>query len=281
MSRIITSTALLCLSLLFFIFTPAAAFEPMLPRTYTTDTAVNGWWMSEKLDGIRGYWDGSQLYSKNGSRLAAPTEFTAGLPPFALEGELWGGRGTFEQTSSIVMRQQPHPGWQQLKFAIFDVPQASGPFRQRILTAIDWFEQHPCPYAFVIEQIPVDDHEQLLGELNRIASAGGEGLIVRDPEANYQSGRRPHILKLKNFSDAEATVIAHLPGQGRNSGRLGALLVENDGGTAFRIGTGLSDAERDNPPDIGTVISYRYYGHYPSGIPKFPSYLRVRSDHGL
>ncbi len=281
MSKFITSASLLCLSLLLFIFTPATAFEPMLPQTYSTQTAVHGWWMSEKLDGIRAYWDGSHLYSKNGNRLAAPPEFTAGLPPFPLEGELWGGRGNFEQTVSIVMRQHPHAEWLKLKFAIFDVPQAPGSFRQRIDTAIRWFNQHPAPCSFVIEQTPLDNHEQLWWELERIEDLGGEGLIVRDPDAAYQAGRRPHILKVKNFSDAEATVIAHLPGKGRNNGRVGSLLVRDAKGHEFRIGSGLSDAERDNPPAIGTVITYQYYGHYASGIPKFPSFLRVRDDHGL
>jgi len=281
MSKIIRSASLLCLSYLIFIFTPATAFEPMLPQIYTAETSVVGWWMSEKLDGIRGYWDGSQLYSKNGMLLAAPKEFIAELPPFPLEGELWGGRGTFEQTASIVMHQQPHAGWLQLQFAIFDVPTTQRPFRERIIDAVDWFTKTPSTYAFVIEQIPVDDESQLANELNRIEFMGGEGLIIRDPDALYQAGRRPHILKVKNFHDAEATVIAHLPGKGRNSGRLGALLVSNEEGIEFRIGSGLSDKDRDHPPAIGTVITYKYHGHYQSGIPKFPSYLRVRSDQGL
>jgi DNA ligase-1 len=281
MAKALKAASLSYLLVLFLSIYPAMAFEPMLPQTYITGTTVDGWWMSEKLDGIRGYWDGTQLYSKNGTRLAAPPEFIAGLPPFALEGELWGGRGAFEQTASIVMRQQPHAGWLIIHFAIFDVPSAPGPFRQRILAAHDWFEQHPSSYAFVIEQIPVDHHEQLLQELNRIEALGGEGLIIRDPDALYQAGRRSHIFKVKNFHDAEATVIAHLPGKGRNSGRLGALLVRNVEGIEFRIGSGLIDKDRDHPPAVGTVITYKYHGHYQSGIPKFPSYVRVRSDQGL
>lgn len=278
MSQIIRSAMLLCLSFLLFLVNPASALEPLLPQTYTPQAQVDGWWMSEKLDGIRGYWDGEQLWSRNGVLLTPPAEFTAGLPSFSLEGELWGGRGSFEQTASVVLRRQPHDGWLKLRFAIFDVPAAGGSFRQRIKQAGNWFDQHPTAYAFVIEQVAVENRAHLQQELSRIEALGGEGLIVRDPAAPYQAGRSPHILKVKQTYDAEATVIAHLPGQGRNSERLGALLVTNADGVEFRIGSGFSDTERNNPPAIGTVITYRYYGHYPSGIPKFPSYLRVRAD---
>lgn len=257
------------------------ATGPMLPQSYTSETPVSGWWMSEKLDGVRGYWDGSRLYSRNGIRLAPPPEFIAGLPPFPLEGELWGGRGTFEQTSAIVMRHQPHAGWRQLRFAIFDAPAAPGPFRVRILAAGTWFADHPSDYAFVIAQRPVADHETIRQELDRIVLQGGEGLIVRDPEAHYQAGRSAHIVKVKRFSDGEATVIGHLPGKGRNSGRTGALLVRTAEGREFRIGSGLSDPDRDHPPPVGTVITYRYHGHYQSGLPKFPFFLRIRQDQGL
>jgi DNA ligase-1 len=205
----------------------------------------------------------------------------AGLPEFALEGELWGGRGTFESTASIVQRDQPHDGWLQLRFAIFDVPAAPGPFRQRIAIAREWFAAHPSAYAFVIPQRPVRDREELRQELQRIEALGGEGLIVRNPRAGYIAGRNGEILKVKGFFDAEAVVVGHLPGQGANAGRLGSLLVELADGTRFRIGTGFSATEREHPPPLGTVISFKYYGCYRSGIPKFPSFLRIRRDQGL
>lgn len=257
------------------------AFEPMLPQTYSAQKEISGWWMSEKLDGIRGFWDGRQLWSKNGLPFSPPPQFIAGLPPFPLEGELWGGRRTFEQTASIVLRQQPHDGWLKLQFAIFDVPGQTETFRVRIKRAQHWFENNPSPYAFVIEQIPVKGRKHLSYELNRIEAAGGEGVIIRDPDAPYQAGRSTHILKVKKSFDAEAMVIAHLPGSGRNRDRLGALLVRAEDGSEFRIGGGFSDAQRNDPPPVGSMITYKYYGHYRSGIPKFPSFLRVRADLGL
>lgn len=237
--------------------------------------------MSEKLDGVRGYWDGKQLWSKNGTPFFPPTEFTHNLPSFPLEGELWGGRNSFEQTASIVMQQQPHAGWLKLKFAIFDVPKAPGGFTTRISKAKDWFKTHHSDYAFVIRQRPVHDQAQLMEELQRIEKLGGEGLIVRNPKALYTAGRSSEILKVKNYRDAEATVVAHLPGKGRNRGRLGALLVELADGTRFKIGSGFSDSERETPPPLGSIITFKHYGTYQSGIPKFPSFLRIRSDVGL
>jgi DNA ligase-1 len=257
------------------------AVEPMLPKVYGEDVDVYGWLMSEKLDGVRGYWDGKQLLSKNGTLFAPPPAFIHDLPPFPLEGELWAGRGSFAQTVAIVKKQQAHHGWLQLKFAIFDVPQQPGGFTSRIDMARAWFAAHPSAYAFVIPQIKIDDRSQLHRELERVEGLGGEGLIVRSPDALYAAGRSPEILKVKNYQDAEAKVTGYLPGKGRNEGRLGALLVELDDGTRFKIGGGFSDNERQSPPPLGTVVTFKFYGKYPSGIPKFPSFLRIRSDTGL
>ncbi len=270
---------LLCLALLSV--DSAIALQPMLPQVYTPQVDVSGWLMSEKLDGVRGYWDGKQLFSKNGTPFFPPAEFIRDLPPFPLEGELWGGRNSFEKTTSIVMQQQPHAGWLKLKFAIFDVPKAPGGFTARISKAKNWFNTHHSDYAFVIPQVPVRDQAQLLEELQRIEHLGGEGLIVRNPDGLYTAGRSPEILKVKNYRDAEATVVGHLPGKGRNRGRLGALLVELADGTRFKIGSGFSDSVRETPPPLGTIITFKYYGTYQSGIPKFPSFLRVRADVGL
>ena len=271
---------LLCCGVLFSAAHTIAA-QLMLPQVYSDQVDVSGWLMSEKLDGVRGYWDGKQLLSKNGNVFYPPAAFIRDLPPFPLEGELWGGRGTFEQTASIVMKQQPHDGWLQLKFAIFDVPQAPGGFTARLAIANDWFAAHPSAYAFVIPQFPVLDHTHLQLELHRIEKLGGEGLIVRVPEALYAGGRSPEILKVKNYQDAEATVVGHLPGKGRNKGKLGSLLVALADGTQFKIGSGFTDAERESPPHIGAVVTFKFYGKYQSGIPTFPSYMRIRRNQSI
>jgi len=259
----------------------ARSFDPMLPRVYSSDVDVSGWLMSEKLDGVRGYWDGQQLYSKNGHLFHPPPQFTENLPNFPLEGELWGGHATFAQTVSTVQRRQPHPDWLKLKFAIFDAPNAVGGFSQRIAQAQNWFSDNPSAHAFVIDQTVVRNTQHLQHKLDTVEIAGGEGLIVRQANAPYVRGRNRAILKVKRYQDDEATVVAHLPGHGRNSARMGALLVELENGTKFRLGSGFSDAEREYPPAIGDSITFKYYGNYPSGIPKFPSFIRVRKDGAL
>jgi DNA ligase 1 len=261
--------------------TPSRSTGPMLPGVYREQADVTGWLMSEKLDGVRGYWDGKQLLSKNGNVFHPPAEFTGGLPPFPVEGEIWGGRGSFEQTVAVVKRLQPHNGWLQLKLAIFDVPEAPGGFTQRIAKAKEWFAAHPSAYAFVIPQTRVGDAADLQEQLAQIEQLGGEGLIVRLPDGLYNAGRSTEILKIKNYEDAEAMVVAHLPGKGRNEGRMGALLVALDDGRQFKIGSGFTDVERTSPPPIGSVVTFKFYGRYQSGLPKFPSFLRIRLDQNL
>ncbi len=275
-----------CVFLLLCWLLPAASLqsaspEMMLPGVYAETDDIAGWLFSEKLDGVRGYWDGEKLWSKNGKELQPPAAFVGGLPDFALEGELWGGRGTFEKTLSIVLKKEAHAGWLQLKFAIFDVPKARGAFTLRLKKAEDWFAEHPSPYVFVIPQMPVRHGAHLQQELQRVQDLGGEGLIVRDPAALYTGGRSTQILKVKEFQDAEAVVVEHLPGQGRNLGRLGALLVELPNGIRFKIGSGFTDGQRDSPPPLGEVITFKYFGYHSSGIPRFPSFLRIRGDKDL
>jgi DNA ligase-1 len=111
-----------------------------------------------------------------------------------------------------------------------------------------------------------------------IESLGGEGMMLRKPDSPYTVGRSYDSLKVKTHEDTEATVIRHLPGSGRNAGRLGSLLVELPNGIQFAIGTGFSDKERDNSPPVGSIITFKYYGFYKSGIPRFASFLRVREE---
>lgn len=248
----------------------------MLPRIYEKNLDVSGWLVSEKLDGVRGYWDGRKLISKNGHPFYPPAEFLKNFPEFPLEGELWGGRGTFEKTVSAVRKQQPHNGWLDLRFAVFDVPIAAIHFDERLDKAQKWFADHPSEYVFIIPQKIIANKDELDLELRRIETMGGEGVIVRKPDAFYQAGRRSDILKVKSYRDMEATVVALSPGAGRNEGRMGSLLVEMKNGIRFKIGTGFTDLQRENPPPVGSVVTFKYYGLYKTGIPKFPTFLRIR-----
>ncbi len=255
------------------------ASDVMLPLVYEGDIDFPDWLMSEKLDGVRGYWDGRRLLSKSGEPFDPPPAFTRNFPDFPVEGELWGGRNTFEKTIGVVKQQGPHDGWLGLQFAIFDVPKAPGGFETRLSQAAKWFDEHPSEYAFVIEHRPVVSQKHLDGELHRIEKLGGEGIILRRRGSPYTPGRSRDILKVKGYDDMEAVVIAQLPGKGRNAGRMGSLRVAlPDRNIEFKIGTGFSDAVREDPPPIGSLITFRYYGFYASGIPRFPSFLRIREN---
>ena len=92
----------------------------------------------------------------------------------------------------------------------------------------------------------------------------------------YRNGRSEWLLKYKRHDDAEARVVAHLPGKGKYEGMTGSLLVERPDGVRFRLGSGLSDVQRADPPPIGAWVTYRYDGLTSKGVPRFARFLRVR-----
>jgi DNA ligase-1 len=102
--------------------------------------------------------------------------------------------------------------------------------------------------------------------------------MLHRADALYHGGRSPDLLKVKQWLDSEAKVIAYQPGTGKFEGMLGAMEVETDEGRRFLIGTGFSDAERRQPPPLGSTITYRYTGLTASGLPRFPAFLRIRQE---
>ncbi|MCK5071347.1 MAG: DNA ligase [Desulfocapsa sp.] len=255
--------------------------DMMLPRAYNGQELVN-WLWSEKLDGIRGRWTGNEMLTKQGNIITVPPYFTENFPPFPLDGEIWGGRQTFEKTSSIVSTSTRDKGWDQLQYGIFDAPEKKKPIEQRLNMARKWFAAHPSKYAFVIAQKPLKDREELKQILNEIEDLGGEGIVVIKIGSMYVDGRSMEILKVKKFHDAEAIVVDYTPGKGKHQGRIGSIVVElaSDRSISFSIGTGLSDKDRQTPPPLGAMITFKYTGFYLSGKPKFPSFLRVRRVNG-
>ena len=263
---------------------PAAASERLAPplalaNAYGGDAHVSRYWVSEKLDGVRAWWDGEVLLSRRGMRLQAPPWFTAEFPQQPLDGELWLGRGAFAQLSGIVRRTNSDgAAWRKVRFMVFDLPAHPGVFDERLLRMREIFAGVESPYIDLVEQFRVAGEVELLEELNRVAAAGGEGLMLRRGLSRYRAGRTNDLLKLKLHQDAEALVLAHLPGKGKYAGMLGALLVEMPDGARFRLGTGFSDAERRNPPPVGATVTYKHYGFTGNGIPRFASFLRMRGE---
>jgi len=250
----------------------------MLAEIYREDVNPADYWVSEKLDGVRAYWDGSRLLFRSGQAIQAPDWFTRELPRTALDGELWMGRGQFEKLSATVRRQQPVDAeWREVRYLLFELPQADGTFTQRLEKLQQIVKSTPrAPWLGVVEQIRILSPEALRQKLNTVVSAGGEGLMLHRADAPYRSGRTEDLLKLKPYLDQEATVIEHIPGKGRLTGRMGSLLVENDDGRRFRLGTGFSDEQRLHPPPIGSRVTYQYRGLTAKGLPRFASFLRIR-----
>jgi len=109
---------------------PAEDSGPPLLLAESWDNALDlsDWWMSEKLDGVRAYWDGKQFLSRQGNFYHAPAWFIEGLPTTTLDGELLIDRKKFQRTVSIVRRQDKTDLWKEVKFLVFDAPAAAGGF---------------------------------------------------------------------------------------------------------------------------------------------------------
>ncbi|AGA27651.1 DNA ligase [Singulisphaera acidiphila] len=250
----------------------------LLAEKWDNAEDLAGWWLSEKLDGVRAYWNGQALISRLGNRFHAPPWFLEGLPETPLDGELWIGRKAFQRTVGIVRRQDQSDLWKEVTYVVFDAPGVDAAFEDRLAFVSAHKAQCRSPYLKAHEHTPCTGLVQLREELARVEALGGEGLMLRQPGSRYEVGRSTTLLKVKSFRDAEARVLEHLKGAGRHKGRLGALLVELADGTRFSVGTGFSDAERSAPPAIGSTITFRYQELSDSGVPRFPSYVRVRSD---
>ena len=271
----------ICLTAVSLLATAVAAEEKpalLLAEKYHQDTDLDAYWVSEKLDGVRAFWNGNQLISRGGNTFAAPSWFTADFPPLPLDGELWVGRGQFEETASIVSRHMPHDGWRQVRYMVFDLPEDPGTFDVRLQNLHAAVAASPNEFLAVLPQYRIADHKALLEKLDTVVANGGEGLMLHRGDSRYHAGRSMDLLKLKRFDDGEGIVIAHNPGKGRLAGLMGSVTVRTARGITVKIGSGFSDDERKNPPPIGATITFKHQGFTESGKPRFPVFWRVRSD---
>ncbi len=263
---------------------PSAAARPArdaLPLLLAVDAAPDihpaAYLVSEKLDGVRALWDGRRLRTRGGGDVVAPAWFLQRLPAQALDGELWLGRGRFEALSGAVRRQRPDDAeWRQIRYVVFELPGAPGPYTARAAALERLAHEADFSGLQAAAQSVLPDRAALQRRLAEVLQQGGEGLMLHRADAPYITGRNPVLQKLKPLHDAEAVVLAAVPGRGRHAGRMGALRVQTPEGRQFLIGTGFSDAQRSSPPVPGSWITYTYRGKTEGGLPRFASFLRLR-----
>jgi DNA ligase-1 len=239
-----------------------------------------GWWMSEKLDGVRAYWNGTRFLSRLGNEFTAPAYFTKELPRgVVLDGELFGGRKKFQFTVGIVKSSAKSAFWKNLTYQVFDAPELRKPFEERLAYLEENFgEGKGLEFVRVVEHCKCKSQAQLLSKLKEVEKEGAEGLMLRQPGSMYHNGRSGSLLKVKSIHDYEAKVLAHERGKGKNASCTGALLCVLPNGKKFSVGSGLTDKDRRSPPKIGAIITFRFQELTDSGIPRFPRYIGLRAD---
>ncbi|RUO39398.1 DNA ligase [Aliidiomarina taiwanensis] len=248
--------------------------------SFESPVNVSQYYVSEKLDGVRAYWDGRHLWSRTGLLIKAPEAITRELPAVPLDGELWLGRGNFGTMSGLIHSNNPsQSSWDQVSFAIFDLPSHGGNFAERYEALKHLFPLPEYPSqtypVFVIPQTTLSNEQQLLDYLAEVVKQGGEGLMLHKQSNAYTFGRTSNVLKLKPAYYSSATVIGYKPGSGKYEGKIGALHVRNTQGIEYYVGSGLTDNLRETPPEIGSLVCVKHSGLTVNQKPRFPRYSKL------
>jgi DNA ligase-1 len=256
-------------------------FSPMLAAAYNGSQQIDGWLMSEKLDGIRAIYhpEARELRTRTGKAIFAPPEFLAGFPAkLMLDGELFIAYGHFDKVSGIVRSgsNTSMARWAGVRFMVFDAPLVAGPFTVRLKAATAALAG--VTHAAVLPHERIANAAALQAFHARIEAAGGEGVMVRDPTGAYVQSRSKLLLKVKKFQEEEATVTGHERGTGRLAALTGALTCRFADGTTFSCGSGMDDATRKDPPPVGTLITVKFFERTKDNKPRFPIFKGVRAD---
>ncbi|MUJ21036.1 DNA ligase [Aliivibrio fischeri] len=257
-----------------------ASIDVVLATQYEKGMDIEGYWASEKLDGIRALWTGEKLITRTGHTIYAPDWFTDPLPDHKIDGELWAGRGGFQRVAKTVLDSQPDDElWKKIRFMAFDLPSSAGMFPKRYYELSTIVKKLDHPHLKLVEHYPISNEDSLLEALDDISARNGEGVMLRKVREVYRPGRSDDLIKVKKHQDNEAIVIGYTDGKGKFRGMVGAMILRMPNGKEFKVGSGLSIEVRENPPKLGSTVTYRYNGYTDNGIPRFARYVAVRKNY--
>jgi DNA ligase-1 len=224
---------------------------------------VKGWFLSEKLDGMRAYWDGKGNYwSKNGKVINIPESFKQ-LPPYPLDGELWCGYGT-NQSEMVKVKiscrgKKPTKPmdtefWEKVKYCVFDAPNIKKSYDKRHSYLEKFFSQYCNSNILLIPIQKCEGKEHLHNHLEKIVKKGGEGIMIYKPVVHYLPGRCKNVLKLKKYYESTITFLE------RSETTRHFKCQQNDGSeVTLRVDGGYWKRK----PEVGSKIPVRHQGYFP------------------
>ena len=273
-----------------------------------------GWLLSEKYDGYRARWipERQVFLSRNQKVFNAPDWFKGAMPDINLDGELFAGRENFQDMGVVRKKIPIDEEWINIKYVVYDLPEDNNVFEVRVKNlknvvdetkkAWDTFQfsedTHASPFNSIespivfTEQVKIKSLKHLDEIYKDVLSNGGEGVMIKDPKSYYEDKRSDYMLKYKPCFDAESIIVDYKVGQGKYEGLLGSFVckplinygnysvIDKNEGHEFTL-SGMDDEIRSNYLEThpeGTIITYEYSGITDTGKPRFPRYLRVRSD---
>jgi len=248
--------------------------EVMLAMDWDFETVnPRRWFWSEKMDGIRGYWDGSNMFSKEGNYINTPASIRSQLPDFPLDGELWMGRNSFYECKRKMLTGD----WSGVSYNIFDAPKFPGSFSERLQHLRSTIKQSEA--VKVVDMKQCSGIDQLWSLLREIVREGGEGIVLRKDGSPYIGGRSENLLRVKPlFMDVVQIIENEEMVEENGAFVFKPALVRNSWGAEFRLFQRISEKRFRHFHDSNRSLVIAFNSVTTQGNPRNPVVLEVLEE---
>ena len=254
-------------------------------------------YIQPKLDGVRCLFTKDGAYSRNHKQFMNVRHIEMALKPFfdqhpdvILDGELYNHKlkRDFEKIISLVRKQKPTDtdrldAQHLVQFHVYDyfdgVMYDSYDTRRDQLICSNIYDAQ----IKYVHAKKVTSYEQARDIHATYLSEGYEGSIIR-LDGVYKHGRSYDLMKFKDFSDTEATIVGYEIGKGKRSGTLGKFLMLDDDGVKFGCPPGKGYTYKDlanmltNIQDyIGKRATFTYFQRTQAGSYRHPLFKAIRN----